>query len=507
MITPAAPQASTLKAQYNFGYIWLISLVAAMGGLLFGWDWVVVGGAKPFFERYFDLAAVAGTLDQYGLMRVLGLGTAQGVSGFANSCALIGCLFGALMAGALSDKFGRKRLLILAALLFCVTSIGNALAHSFAVFIAWRMLGGVAIGLASSLSPMYISEVAPAQMRGRLVAINQLTIVIGILAAQVINWGLVRDMGSQILEALGPNATDAAKDEFIRGSWFGKAGWRWMFGLTAAPSVLFFISMFFVPESPRWLAKNGRAEHARAVLAKIGGAPYADAAIAEINSTLAAEEIHHVRFGDLLEPKMRKVLLLGVTLAVFQQWCGINVIFNYAEEIFKAAGYDISSVLKNIAWTGSVNMLFTFVALGTVDRVGRRPLMLLGAGGLAVLYVALGGCYAAGVKGLPMLLLVLSAIACYSMSLAPVTWVVISEIFPNRIRGAAMSVAVASLWIACFILTYTFPLLNAKLGPARTFWLYAAICVGGLWFIFLKLPETKGKTLEHIEKELVDETK
>jgi sugar porter (SP) family MFS transporter len=295
-----------------------------------------------------------------------------------------------------------------------------------------------------------------------------------------------------------------AKDEFIRNSWFGQSGWRWMFGLTAAPSVLFFASVIFVPESPRWLAKNGLAERARAVLMKIGGAPYADAAIAEIKSTLAAEEVRHVRFGDLLEPKMRKVLVLGVGLAVFQQWCGINVIFNYAEEIFKAAGYDISDVLKNIAWTGSVNLVFILVALGTVDRGGRRPLMLLGAGGLAILYVALGGCYAAGVKGLPMLLLVLSAIGCYSMSLAPVTWVVISEIFPNRIRGAAMSVAVTSLWIACFILTYTFPLLNSKLGPAGTFWLYGAICVVGFLFIFNKLPETKGKTLEQIEKDLVD---
>jgi MFS family permease len=200
---------------------------------------------------------------------------------------------------------------------------------------------------------------------------------------------------------------------------------------------------------------------------------------------------------------MRRVLVLGVVLAVFQQWCGINVIFNYAEEIFRAAGYDISSVLKNIAWTGSVNLVFTFVALGTVDRLGRRPLMLIGAGGLALLYLAMGACYAAGVQGWPLLVLVLAAIACYSMSLAPVTWVVISEIFPNRIRGAAMSVAVSSLWIACFILTYTFPMLNDTLGPAKTFWLYAGVCVMGLAFIFFKLPETKGKTLEQLEHELV----
>lgn len=473
MITSPTSGSSALKANYNLGYVWLISCVAAMGGLLFGWDWVVVGGAKPFFQRYFDL-------------------TSEAQIGWANSCALIGCLVGSLAAGALSDKLGRKRLLILAALIFAVTSVGNGLAHNFTVFIVWRMLGGVAIGLASSLSPMYIAEVAPAQMRGKLVSINQLTIVVGVLAAQLINWYLVRDLPA------------GATDEFIKNSWFGQQGWRWMFGLTAVPSVLFLLGMFLVPESPRWLAKNGRAEAAQKVLAKIGGASYANAAVAEINSTLAAEEVQHVRFRDLLEPRMRKVLVLGVVLAVFQQWCGINSIFNYAEEIFRAAGYDISTVLKNIAWTGSVNMVFTFVALGTVDRAGRRPLMLFGAAGLAVIYTVMGFCYANQVQGLPVLLLVLAAIGCYAMSLAPVTWVVISEIFPNRIRGAAMSVAVTALWIACFILTYAFPILNAKLGPAGTFWLYAVICIAGFFYIFAKLPETKGKSLEQIEKELVD---
>jgi sugar porter (SP) family MFS transporter len=473
MISPTKTEFSNLKVELNLGYIWLISVVAALGGLLFGWDWVVIGGAKPFFQRFFQL-------------------TSEAQIGWANSCALIGCLVGALMAGALSDKFGRKRLLILSAFLFAVTSLGNALAENFSIFIFWRMLGGVAIGLASNLSPMYIAEVAPAQMRGKLVSINQLTIVVGILLAQVVNWSLVRNLPA------------GATDEFIRNSWFGQSGWRWMFGLTAAPSLLFFLGMFGVPESPRWLAKNGRPELARKILTKIGGENYGAAAMAEINSTLATEEIQRVRFKDLLDPKMSKVLVLGVTLAVFQQWCGINVIFNYAEEIFKAAGYDISSVLSNIAWTGSVNLAFTFVALGTVDRAGRRPLMLFGAAGLAVIYAAIGLCYATGVKGLPLLLLVLAAIGCYAMSLAPVTWVVISEIFPNRIRGAAMSVAVCALWIACFLLTYTFPMLNASLGAAATFWLYAVICVLGFIFIKLKLPETKGRTLEQIEKDLVD---
>ena len=483
--------SSKLRADLNVGYIWLISAVAALGGLLFGWDWVVIGGARQFFERYFDLAAIAQSLNSYWLLQHLGLGTVPGVSGFANSCALIGCLAGALVAGTLSDKFGRKRLLIISALLFAVTSIGNALASNFSIFGAWRMLGGVAIGLASNLSPMYIAEVAPAQMRGKLVSINQLTVVIGVLAAQLVNWSLGR--------GLPPSATD----EFIRNSWFGQYAWRWMFALTAAPAMLFFVGMFLVPESPRWLAKNGKSGQAKTTLEKIGGENYAAGALKDIEATLV-NEIARVDFRDLLEPKMMKVLVLGVVLAVFQQWCGINSIFNYAQEIFREAGYDISNVLKNIAWTGSVNLAFTFVALGTVDRLGRRPLMLFGAAGLAVIYTILGFCYHAGMQGLPLLLLVLAAIACYSMSLAPITWVVISEIFPNRIRGAAMAVAVASLWLACFLLTYAFPLLNAKLGAAGTFWLYAGICVAGFAFIFLKLPETKNKSLEQIERELVD---
>ena len=475
MITISGKESSTVKAEYNFGYIWLTSTAAALGGLLFGYDWVVIGGAKPFFERYFHL-------------------TDAGQSGWANSCALIGCLVGALLAGALSDKFGRKRLLIISGALFAITSLGNALASNFTVFVAWRILGGVAIGLASNLSPMYIAEIAPAQMRGKLVTINQLTIVIGILAAQLINWFLVR------------NLPTGASDEFIQNSWYGQSGWRWMFGITAIPSLLFFVSMFAVPESPRWLAKNGKPDRAHGVLAKIGGGAYATNALNEIEATLV-NEIEKVNFRDLLEPKMRKVLLLGMVLAVFQQWCGINVIFNYAEEIFKTAGYDISTVLKNIAWTGSVNLAFTFVALGVVDRGGRRPLMLFGAAGLAIIYTAMGFCYHDGMQGLPVLLLVLSAIACYSMSLAPVTWVVISEIFPNRIRGAAMAIAVAALWLACFILTYTFPILNAKLGAAGTFWLYAVICVLGFIFIWKRLPETKGRTLEQIEGDLIEDGK
>ena len=428
-----------------------------------------------------------------------------------------------MIAGALSEAFGRKRLLPAAAALFAITSLGNALAPNFTLFIAWRMLGGVAIGFASSLSPMYIAEVAPAHLRGRLVSINQLTIVIGILLAQFINWFIAR------------NLPVGATSEFIVGSWFGQTCWRWMFGVTAIPSLLFLIGMFFVPESPRWLVTKGRVAEAFSILGKIGGAAYAQAAIAEINETLKNAQASvnfegqlnpkllrvpvlgiilaiilsifqqwSAIFRELLNPKLRRVLVLGIVLAVFQQWCGINVIFNYAENIFKDAGYDISTVLTNIAWTGSVNLAFTFVALGVVDKLGRRPLMLLGAAGLGLVYLAMGFGYFTGVQGLPMLLLALAVIACFAMTLGPVTWVVISEIFPNRIRGAAMSVAVAALWGACFVLIYTFPILNKALGAHGTFWLYAAICAAGFLFILFRLPETKGKTLEQLEKDLVD---
>jgi len=476
MITPTQTTSANTKADYNIGYITLISFVAAMGGLLFGYDWVVIGGAKPFFQPYFHIDPDVNAA----------------LSGWVNSCALIGCLMGALVAGGLSDKFGRKRLLILSALLFLVTSLGNALATTLTVFVAWRILGGVAIGLASALSPMYIAEISPAQMRGRLVSINQLTIVVGILAAQIVDW------------SLGKNLPGKSTASFIAESWYGLSCWRWMFGLTAVPSLLFFAGMFFVPESPRWLIRKGLPARARDILARIGGRNYAEAEVVDVQATLQKEEANCVRFSELFEPKMRKVLLLGVALAVFQQWCGINVIFNYAEDIFKGAGYDVSDVLINIARTGGVNFVFTLLAFGFVDRLGRRKMLLFGSASLTVLYVILGFSYHAHVTGWPMLVLVCAAIACYAISLAPVTWVVISEIFPNRLRGAAMSMAVAALWVACFILTYTFPILESWLHLSKTFGLYAGICVAGFLYIYWKLPETKNQTLEDLERQLVD---
>jgi SP family sugar porter-like MFS transporter len=460
------------RPSYNMRYIWGVTLVSAMGGLLFGYDWVVIGGAKPFYEKFFGL-------------------TTPSQIGWAMSSALAGCLVGALVSGALSDRFGRKRLLILAGFFFTISAVWTALAADFTVFVVFRLLGGIGIGLASNLSPMYIAEISPAEIRGRLVSVNQLTIVIGILAAQVVNWLIARPVP--------PGATAAE----ILASWNGQTGWRWMFGAEAVPALLFFFLMFLVPESPRWLVKNGRAEEAGRILAKVGGPGFAGRAMDEIRTTLAAHEIGRVRFRDLLEPGLAKVLLIGVVLAVYQQWCGINVIFNYAQEIFTAAGYGVSDVLFNIVVTGAVNLIFTLVAIRLVDRLGRRPLMLAGSAGLALVFGLIGASYAVHSRGLHILLLVLVALALYALSLAPVTWVLLSEIFPNRIRGAAMSVSTFALWSACFVLTYTFPLLNKGLGPAGTFWIYGGISVLGFLFIRSRVRETKGKTLEQIERELV----
>jgi len=463
------------QARYNMAFIWLVCFVAAMGGLLFGYDWVVIGGAKPFYEPYF------GITDETPFRR-----------GLAQSSALIGCLLGAILSGVFSDKSGRKRLLILAGLLFTVSAVGTAFARNFLSFNVFRVIGGVGIGLASNLSPMYIAEISPAGMRGKLVSINQLTIVIGILAAQIINLLIARPVPK------------GAGTEFILDSWNGQYGWRWMFGVETVPAFLFFLLMFFVPESPRWLVKYGRDKRAAKILSRLGGKEYADFEIRDIKNTLASEEIASVNFRDLLEPKLFRIVGLGVFLAVFQQWCGINVIFNYAQEVFASAGYGVSDILLNIVVTGVVNLLFTFVAIYTVDRFGRRILMLIGASGLAGIYAILGTGYYFHSTGVHMLILVVSAIACYAMSLAPITWVVISEIFPNRIRGAAMSVAVFSLWVGCTALTLTFPYLIGGLGAHGAFWLYGVICVVGFVVIFKKLPETKGKSLEDIERELVD---
>jgi sugar porter (SP) family MFS transporter len=481
------------EPRLNFRYIWTICFVAALGGLLFGYDWVVIGGAAKFYEAFFHLQNTAADVSaSAGFWEKIRAGLISPV-GWAQSCALVGCFVGSLISGAASDRFGRKPILIVSAANFVISSLGIAFAPNFSVFVAWRILGGVSIGLASTISPMYISEMAPAAIRGLLVAVNQLTIVLGVLAAQFVNWRIARPVPGGISSA-----------DFLA-SWNVQEGWRWMFAACAVPSVLFVIGSMFVPESPRWLLKMGRKEKGARILSRIGGEAYSQSAVGEIESSLTAEG-GRTNLAELFDRRVLSVLLLGIFLAVFQQWCGINVIFNYAGEIFKEAGYDLNDTLKNIVATGSVNLVFTFVALFTVDRLGRKPLMLVGSAALAIIYGLIGKCYrlkehGAHVPNLVFLVLVLAAIAAYAMSLAPVTWVIISEIFPNRIRGTAMSIAVGFLWIGCFLLTYTFPIFNAVLGASVTFWIYGGICVIGFVMIFWRLHETRGKTLERIEAE------
>ena len=450
-------------------YLWLTAAAGALGGLLFGYDWVVIGGAKPFYEKYFQL-------------------NSPSLQGWAMSCALIGCLVGAISSGELSNRFGRRRLLSLAAMAFAISSLGTGLAFTFSAFVGWRMMGGFAIGLASGISPVYIAEISPAHLRGRLVSLNQMAIVFGILLAQCANWLIAR-----------PVPRGATASEILL-SWNGQSGWRWMFGVTAIPAGLFLIVTFLIPESPRWLVAKGHTREALRVLERLSGPAYAKS----IANDLATSDLQPTRprFRELLSPKIARVLVLAVVLAVLQQWCGINVIFNYAQEIFAAAGYQVSDILFNIVVTGAVNVLFTIIALVAIDRFGRRFLLLTGICGLTLIYTILGVLYRMHIQGVLMLVLVLAAIACYAMSLAPVTWVVIAEIFPNRLRSSAVSVAVTALWTACFLLTYTFPLLNAKLGAAGTFWTYGAVCMAGVLFLYYRLPETKGKTLEAIEAQL-----
>ena len=449
-------------------YLILITFVSAMGGLLFGYDWVVIGGAKPFYEVFFQITG------------------SPSVQGFVMASAILGCLMGVMVSGGLSDRYGRKPLMIVASVIFILSAIGTGIVNSLSWFIVYRLVGGVAIGIASNLSPMYIAEVSPANVRGRFVSLNQLTVVIGILSAQIINWLIAKPI---------------LPGEDILLSWNGQMGWRWMFWAEAIPALLFFIFIFLIPESPRWLVTQKQYTRASDILAKIGGNEYAQKEIAGIRE--AVEKIKEkTNYRMLFQGKVPKILMIGIVIAAFQQWCGINVIFNYAQEIFSAAGYGVSDILFNIVVTGVTNVIFTLVGMYTVDKLGRRALMIMGACGLACIYAILGICFYFQITGMAVLVLVVMAIACYAMTLAPITWVVISEIFPNKIRGMAMAVATFSLWTACFVLTYTFPLLNKGLGAYGTFWLYGIICVLGFLFIKKYLPETKGKSLEEIEVEL-----
>ena len=423
-------------------FVYFICSVSAMGGLLFGYDWVVIGGAKPFYELFFGIA------DQ------------PVMQGVAMSTALVGCLVGAMVAGALADRYGRKPLLTTAAVLFTLSAVGTGVFNDFSLFNIARFIGGVGIGVASALSPMYIAEVSPTAIRGRMVSLNQMTIVLGILGAQIVNMLLARD-------------TSVAENMAWNVAW----GWRWMFWAETVPAALFLVMSFMIPESPVYLKMKA--------------------------ATMSQRAGKEAGLKELLQSKYGKVLLLGLVIAVFQQWCGTNVIFNYAQEIFTGAGYDVDGMFIDIVITGIANVAFTFVALYTIEKWGRRTLMLIGAGGLGLIYLTLGTCYFLEVKGVVMVCLVVTAISIYAMTLGPVTWTLLAEIFPNHIHGVAMATCTFALWVGCCTLTFSFPSMNAALGSSGTFWIYSGICLVAFIFLWNRCPETKGKTLEQLEKELI----
>ncbi|TDQ19684.1 sugar porter (SP) family MFS transporter [Algoriphagus boseongensis] len=459
---------------YNQTYLWLISLTAALGGFLFGYDWVVIGGAKPFYEPYFGITSAA---DQ----------------GWGTSSALVGCMIGAGLCIFLSDALGRKRLLIAAGFLFSVSAIGTALAESFWSFNFYRILGGIAMGVALNLSPLYISEMSPAEKRGRMVTINQLLIMFGVLLAQLANWQI-----SLLDTEIGDEATFAQ----IAQSWNGQVGWRWMFGAELLPAALFFVLMFFVPESTRWLIKNGQLEKARMVLTKIGGESYATFSLKETQSTLKKGDESQVNLKALFHPKILKLLALGIFLAFLQQWSGINVVIYYAADIFQAAGYNLKQMMLNIVVIGGVMVASVFVTLATVDKYGRKTILMICLAAMTLLYAGIGYSFYADLGGGIVVVLVLANVMFYSISLAPLLWVLLSEIFPTRVRGAAISIGALAHWVGNFTLTYFFPVIKENLGWANNFWLYGLICGFGFFVLWKLLPETKGKSLEELDREL-----
>jgi SP family arabinose:H+ symporter-like MFS transporter len=447
---------SSTASELNLGYVLLISLVAAFGGFLFGYDTAVVSGAIGFLTRHFSLTAE--------------------LTGWAASSLLVGCMAGATIAGPLGDRFGRKWSLVLCAVLFAGSSIASALPQTLGLFAWSRFAGGIAIGAASMLSPLYIAEIAPERIRGTLVALYQLAIVIGILVVFFVNLQIQR---------LG--------DE----SWNTHTGWRWMFASLAFPSVLFGIFMAAVPESPRWLMKMGSREKARMILERVGGAAAAEKEIRQIDEALRLEA---GRWSELFTSGYLRALVTGILLAVFSQFSGINAIMYYAPEIFRAAGSGRDLAFTQTVTVGVVNLAFTFVAIGLVDKAGRRPLLIAGTLVQAGSLLLVGLMFDRGSHGTLLLLSILSFVAAFALAMGPVSWIVCSEIFPTKLRGRAMSIAVLMLWFADFLVTQTFPMLRESVGPARTFWLYAVFSLLSTVFVITMLPETKGRTLEEIEK-------
>lgn len=443
-------------------YVAAICLIAALGGLLFGYDTAVINGAIGFLETHFSLTPA--------------------LKGWASSSALLGCVLGVTFAGAFSDRLGRKKTLVLAGVLFLVSSIGTALPQTLTQLVVFRILAGVAVGIASLASPMYIAEVAPAAWRGRMVSVNQFAIVSGMLIIYFVNYAIAR--------AGNPD-------------WQVSTSWRWMFASGIVPSGLFLGLLLFAPESPRWLIAQQRDAEARAVLERIGGTGWAAQEAAAVRATVAQES---GRVAGLFEPGLRRVLVIGIALAVLQQVTGINVFLYFGAEIFKRLGERVDAALLQQVVVGAANLLFTIVAIWTVDRLGRRPLMLVGAAGMGACLVAMGVAAQTGQVAGWMLLWILGYIACFALSVGPVTWVLLSEIFPTRIRGRALSLATFCLWGANFVVSQTFPMMDqhpglvARFNHAFPFYVYGGFCVVLLLLVWRWVPETKGRSLEQIEQ-------
>jgi SP family arabinose:H+ symporter-like MFS transporter len=432
-------------------YVIYVSVVAALGGLLFGFDTAIIAGAARFLKERFALSAFG--------------------EGLAVSIVLVGCMAGAAIAGTVSDRLGRRRFMFISAVLFFISALGCAIPQNLLQFLVFRFVGGLAIGSASIVSPLYISEVAPPKIRGALVSVNQLAIVTGILMSYFVSWVLV---GA------------------------GASNWRWMFATGAIPAVIFFLFVLGVPESPRWLVKQGREEEASTILTRLNGREIAAAEIRSINEALALEG---GSLKELLQPGFRTALLIGVFLAVFQQITGINAVIYYAPRFFEAAGLARSSALFQSALIGVVNVVFTLVAIALVDRLGRKPMLIAGSAGMGASFILLGAAFKFQLlSGGLVLLFTLLYIAFFAMTLGPIVWVVIAEIFPTRIRGRAMAIATVALWLADFAVSLTFPIIADKLHESFAFWLYAAMCAINFVFIWAVLPETKGKSLEEIER-------
>lgn len=434
------------------GFVYMVSAVAALGGLLFGFDTAVIAGAIGFMKAQFTLNDVQ--------------------TGFVASCVLIGCASGAALAGVLADRFGRKKVLILSALFFALSAVGAAVPRTITEFILARYIGGLGIGIASMLSPLYIAEVAPARIRGSLVSLNQFAIISGILIAYLIDWLCAKYLGPTV-------------------------SWRWMFGAGALPAFGFLAALLTVPESPRWLAKQGRTAEALGILARVGGRAHAEAEMREIVDTASPDA---GSLADLFGPGLRRALLIGVALAIFQQITGINTILYYAPEIFKSAGFDTSNALLSSIYVGFINALFTVFAIALVDRLGRKLLLMIGAAGMGVSIALVAYAFKAKLTGGVLLAFVLAYVASFALTLGPVVWVVISEIFPTRIRGRGMSAATVILWGSCYVVSQTFPMLVERIKEPATFTIYSVICFIMIVFVAAVVPETKGKTLEEIER-------